>query len=191
MLYCMHLTVVKSSRFSPVFFWYQQAHVQMHIFLFFISIYAYLFHQVQQEMGEVLSREWWQSVPYRSFGSWPCKPSQQYLGGRVWVYSLCLCYLPHRSLSSCRRIIYLGQRHVGSVKGESRNARQFLSVVYLLYRRSERQWFLYFRSFSCPSTLASCCPRSMKPALLTDLYPTRWGPSWAVSLSASSLVDAR
>lgn len=29
----------------------------MHIFLFFISIYAYLFHQVQQEMGEVLSRE--------------------------------------------------------------------------------------------------------------------------------------
>lgn len=125
----------------------------MHIFLFFISIYAYLLHQVQQEMGEVLSREWWQSVPYRSFGSWPCKPSQQYLGGRVWVYSLCLGYLPHRSLSSCRRIIYLGQRHVGSVKGESRNARQFLSVVYLLYRRSERQWFLYFRSFSCPSTL--------------------------------------
>lgn len=121
-------------------------------------------------MGELLTREWSQSVAYKSLGSWPCKPSQQYLRGCVWTYYLFRCYLPHRSLNSCRWIIYLGQRHVGSVKGERGNARQFLSIMYTLNGRSERQWFLYVGSFRCPSTLASCCPGWVASALLLSIH---------------------
>lgn len=138
----------------------------------------------------LLPREWAQDIAYGSFGSWPFKPSQQCVRGHVWVYLLCLCFLSHRSLNSCSWIVYLGQRYVGSVKGKS-HSKQFLSVVCILYRRSERQWFLYSKSFNSPMTLVLSGPGlPVTPALFfINPYPTWWCTFWAVS-RRQHLVEA-
>lgn len=172
MPYCMHLTVMKSSRLSPSdTCLIMSRHMWRCTFFFFLSLFL-------RTSCVKCSRRWVRFCTENDHKVLPVEVLEADPGKNTWgdVFD----YTHYTLLSDSQKLKFmqvgnlLEERHIGSVKGESRNARQFISILYMLYRRSEMQWFLYFRSFSCPSTLASCYPGSVTSALLLfNPYPTR------------------
>lgn len=139
--------------------------MQRYIFLFFISVMCTSCIRCRRRLVSIyprndhklLSIEFLESDPVNHLSS-----IQKY----VCLSILCLCYLPHRNLNSCRWIIYLGKKNDRSVNGEKRNVRKCFSIAYMLHGRNTVILFLfiYFRSFSCPLILSSYCPGLVQPA---------------------------
>lgn len=154
MPYCMLLIVVKSSKLSPVFFWHllnhQQAHVQRYIFLFFISVMCTSCIRCRRRWVSIYPRNDHKVLLVEFLESDHLNHLSN-IQKDVCLSILCLCYLSHRNLNSCRRIIYLGKKHDRSVKGKRRNVRKwFFYSTHAPRKKDSDLFFFNFRSFSAP-----------------------------------------
>lgn len=140
--------------------------MQRYIFLFFISVMCTSCIRCRRRLVSIyprndhklLSIEFLERDPVNHLSS---------IQKDVCLSILCLCYLPHRNLNSCRWIIYLGKKHDRSVNGEKRNVRKCFFYSFHAPRKKDSDFiffFIYFRSFSCPLILSSYCPGLVQPA---------------------------
>lgn len=153
MPYCMLLIVVKSSKLSPVFFWHllnhQQAHVQRYIFLFFISVMCTSCIRCRRRWVSIYPRNDHKVLLVEFLESDHLNHLSN-IQKDVCLSILCLCYLSHRNLNSCRRIIYLGKKHDRSVKGKRRNVRKWFFYSTHAPRKKDSDLFFLISGASAP-----------------------------------------